>query len=127
MSTGLADCVTATIRSEVRCKVGKMLLVWLPGLLSTTEAEPMVAESCLVLSCNAPAANAALLKLPVMVMVCGLAAAANVGSAKFAPFVSQGVTAPLQTTPETVNPIGKIFVTVTLMASLGPKLFNVRV
>src|SRR5712672_1305951 len=61
--------VMVTLRSAVRCNVVRIALLLFPGTGSMIVAEPIVAESCLVLSCAALAANAALGKLPVMINV----------------------------------------------------------
>ena len=121
--------VMVTLRSAVRCNVVKIALVLFPGTGSMTVAEPMVAESCLVLSCAALAAKAALGKLPVMAMLFGLLATVKLTKAKLSPAGSQVVTpgAAAQFTPDTKNPAGNEFATLTLVASLGPALDKVSV
>src|SRR5438309_8536351 len=84
--------VMVTFRSAVRCSVVRIEVLLLPGLGSMTFAEPMVAESCLVLSCATPAAKAAFGKLPVMAMLMGLPATGKLTKAKFSPAGSQVVT-----------------------------------
>ena len=94
-----------------------------------TVAEPMVAESCLVLSCATLAANAALGKLPVITMLFGLLAVVKLAKVKLSPAGSQVVTpgAAAQFTPDTKNPAGNEFATLTLVASLGPPFDRVKV
>src|SRR5438445_164419 len=126
MLTVVADCPTVTPRSEARCSVATALLVLLTAFESTTAVEPIVTESVL-LALGTPAPNAPAGKLPLMVMVCGLEAVLNVVKAKLKPAGSQVVTPAEHTTPVTLNPAGNVFARLTLVASFGPALVNVRV
>src|SRR5438270_378066 len=114
----VADCATVMPRSEARCKMAVALLALLAAFESTTVVEPMVVESVLLVLAT-PAPNAPAGKLPLIVMVCGLEAVGKVVRAKLKPAGSQVVIPAEHTTPVTLNPVGNVFATATLVASFG--------
>lgn len=122
----LADCVTTTPKSDVRCTVVVTLLELLAPLESITDVEEIVAVFCLVLSCAEPAASAVLGKLPVIAIVPVLP---FVRDSPVQPVAVQpeAVRLPPRTTPVGTNPLGKVLTMLTPVASLGPKLFTVNV
>lgn len=125
--TVAADWPTVMLKSDVRCKVVPTLLELLPVFVSTTEVEPIVAESCLVLSCATPAAKAALGKLPVTVNVPLPPAPAVSVRPVHVVGLPHAAKLPAPIAVLTANPAGTVFEIATLVASFGPALDTVSV